>query len=152
MARTAETVLVREPVGCASQMRATGPQRVEALLGSDDPHALLVKPARVNDAYFIGLSRPCVEFLRRLVDDVGEKEARGGRRAGAKKSDQASPTEPQKVASRHLRRRSCCWNLRRRRCLNIGWSRITVCHDCVMTLTIRPERCQQWRSIVSIGE
>src|SRR3954452_20391251 len=75
VARAFELVLRREPVRRASEMRADGDEGVHALFRPDDPDAVLVLPALVDFADRIIGGRTGLEFLDRLEEDVGEKEA-----------------------------------------------------------------------------
>src|SRR5581483_2053430 len=139
-------VLIREPVGRAAEMRAPGPERVEALLRTYHPQALFDEPARVYDTDLVRLGRARIEFLRGLVDDVGEEKSSGGGGACAEKRNEGGPTEPQKVPARHLRGGLWSRNLRGRRCRR-NRSRVAVCHDRTATLTIRQIDCQESRSM-----
>src|SRR5262249_4737217 len=72
VARALELVLGRQPAGRAAEVRALGEQRVQPLLGADDPDALLLLPLLAHLADRVVARQARLEARGRLEEHARE--------------------------------------------------------------------------------
>src|SRR5438309_10323478 len=93
VARALELVLGGEPARRAAQVGALGEERVEPLLGADDPDALVLLELLAHLADRVVARQPRLEGRRRLEEDAREGGAQRGQERDEREGPEDAPAE-----------------------------------------------------------